>query len=306
MTDVAVFGSVNLDRTERVSVERVERLASERDPFPSAGETITVAEPPPGFDPVATRLGGKGANQIVAAARADASASIHGAIGPDATEFDVREQFTAEGVDPQLFDRETETGAAYIWVTPDGENRIVVVAGANGTLTPADAADRAPAIGEATVLLLQNEIPVPAAIELLDRLPDPGPTVVVDPAPTAGAEPLVTHEAVDLLVPNEREFDALQASLRTATRAGATIVRTEGADGASIFADLDGRPRYHVTAPDVDAVDTTGAGDAFIGYLGAELAGDRTLKVAVEVAVRAGSRSCETSGAMSAPHRDAL
>ena len=303
---VAVFGSVNLDRTERCSADRIARLAAAAERFPDAGETITVQDPPADFEASDVRLGGKGANQAVAAARAGADSTFHGAVGPDATDFGVRETFTAEGVTPWLFERDAPTGAAYIWVTPDGENRIVVVSGANGTLSPADAVARADSVADAAVLLLQNEIPVAAARALLDRLPDSGPTVIVDPAPAAGAAPLVTHPAVDLCTPNEREFDTLGDAVATAAANGARVVRTEGAGGASVFTDTDAEPAYHLPAPDAEVVDTTGAGDAFTGYLGAELAAGSPLRAAVEVAVRAGTRACESHGAMTAPDRASL
>ena len=302
---VAVFGSVNVDRTQRLPSAELTRLADERDPFPAGGETLAVDEPPESFTPTATSLGGKGANQAVAAARAGASASFHGAVGPDAVSVGVHERFRSEGVEPELFERDVQTGAAYIWVTPDGENRIVVVAGANGTLSPADANARAARIAESEVLLLQNEIPVAAATALLDRLPESGPTVVCNPAPAAGAEPLVTHPAVDLLTPNEGEFDTLHTSLASVAD-DVTVVRTEAESGASVFRGSLTDPVAHVPAPTVETIDTTGAGDTFTGYLGAELADGRDFEAAVELAVRAASHSCEREGAMSAPPRSAL
>lgn len=305
MGRVAVFGSANLDRTQRCSQATVRALAEQLDPFPAAGETLTVDQPPADFQASATRLGGKGANQAVAAGRAGATASIHGAVGADAAAFGVREQFESEGVTPRLATRETDTGAAYIWVTPDGENRICITPGANGTVSPADAADHAPAIGAADVLLLQNEIPPEAALALLDELPTPGPTVIVDPAPTAGAERLVAHGAVDLLTPNQTEFAALRESLATAADRGARIVRTEDGAGASLLdAALD--PAFGVEPPTVDVADTTGAGDAFTGYLGAALADGVELRDAVQTAVRAGAYSCTAEGAMTAPCRGDL
>lgn len=302
---VAVFGSINLDRTQRCDRATLERLAAELDVFPAAGETLTVESPPVGFEPSFTRLGGKGANQAVAAARAGSQASIHGAVGPDADSFGVREQFESAGVTPALATRETPTGAAYIWVTPDGENRILVTPGANGTLTPADAASHAAAIARNEVVLLQNEIPTAATLALLDELPDSGPTVVFDPAPTAGAEQVVTHPAVDLLTPNETEFAALRSALQTATDDDARVVRTEDGAGASLLGP-DLTPAETVAPPAVDVVDTTGAGDAFAGYLGAELAAGSALPAAIRVAVRAGAYSCTADGAMTAPNRERL
>lgn len=314
MTDIVVFGSTNLDRTSRVSVETVEQLAREYDWFPGPGETVTVESPPESFDADATRLGGKGANQAVAAARATASVSAFGAVGPDADEFGVRVQLTAEGVDAGgLATRDTQTGAAYIWVTPDGENRIAIVPGANGAVSPDDADRAVETAREASVLLLQNEIPADATHALLDKLdddsPDDGPLVVLDPAPATGSKQLIEHPRVDILVPNETEFESLHSSLADARGRGATVVRTDGPDGAAVFDgdeepesdDSLDTPSFLVETPDASVVDTTGAGDAFAGYLAAELADDGTLRAAVERGVRAGTRACEREGAMAAP-----
>lgn len=326
MTDIVVFGSTNLDRTSRVSPATVERLARESDWFPDAGETVTVESPPESFDADATRLGGKGTNQAVAAARATASVSLFGAVGPDADEFGVREQLTAEGVAAGgLATRDTQTGAAYIWVTPDGENRIAIVPGANGIISPDDADRAVETAREANVLLLQNEIPTDAARALLDELADERdidnsstgddrPLVVFDPAPATGARSLVEHPRVDILVPNETEFAALRSSLDDARGRGATVVRTDGPDGAAVFdsdeetesADSLDTPSFLVETPEASVVDTTGAGDAFVGYLAAELADDGSLRAAVERGVRAGTRACEREGAMTAPRSEEL
>ncbi len=300
MARVAVFGSVNLDRTQRCDRATVEAMADRLASFPAPGETLTAEQPPP-FDASFTQLGGKGANQAVAAARAGADASIHGAVGTDADAFGVCDTFEAESVTPELHRRNTPTGAAYIWVTPDGENRILVTPGANGTLDATDAKTQAPRMEAADVVLLQNEVPVEAALTLLDRLS--APTVVLDPAPTAGAERLVTHPAVDLLTPNETEFAALTDPLQTAAERGARVVRTEADAGASVL-DESLTPTYNVEPPTVDVVDTTGAGDAFTGYLGARLADGGRLEQAIRTAVRAGARSCTKDGAMTAPRQE--
>ena len=338
---VVVFGSVNVDRTQRLSGEPSDTAAA----CPAPGETVTVDSPPAAFTADATALGGKGANQAVAAARAGVDTTLVGAVGVDAAAFGVRERLAAEGVETRLATRETETGAAYIWVTPDGENRIAVLPGANGTVTDADAQRAASVARNAAVLLLQNEIPVAAATALLDELHAAGendgtggdemeaasdddsedpltrtPVVIVDPAPAAGAESLVDHPRVDVFVPNEPEFDALRTELAVASARGAVVVRTEAADGASVFVGGHSptpftEPSVTVDAPSVDVVDTTGAGDAFAGYLAATLgsgeSADRAasenadslarLRHAVARGVWAGSRSCEREGAMTAP-----
>ncbi|MFB6177692.1 MAG: PfkB family carbohydrate kinase [Halobaculum sp.] len=209
-----------------------------------------------------------------------------------------------------------------MWVTPDGENRIAIVPGANGTVSAADAERAVETARTASVLLLQNEIPTEAARVLLDGLDthstetdptDDGPLVVLDPAPATGARPLVDHPRVDVLVPNETEFETLRSSLEDARRRGATVVRTDGPGGAAAFDDGDesvenplDTPSFLVETPEASVVDTTGAGDAFVGYLAAELADGGTLRAAVERGVRAGTRACEREGAMTAPRSEEL
>lgn len=323
---VAVFGSVNLDRTRRVPDDEVAAL--DADPaVPPRGTTATAESSPDSFDPDAVRLGGKGANQAVAAARAGAATTLVGAVGPDAADHAVRETLADEGVETALTTRETETGAAFVWVTPDGDNRILVRPGANGTLDASDAERALAAAREADVVLLQNEIPVAAAVALLDTLsprstggdaaesrasdgPDPveaadadsRPLVVVDPAPAPGAVPLVEHPRVDVFVPNETEFAGLRGPLATARERGAVVVRTDGPDGATVFAgdevvaddaseaasdenattedevatDPLATPSFRASAPSAPVVDTTGAGDAFAGYFAATLAAAET------------------------------
>ncbi|MEZ3115839.1 PfkB family carbohydrate kinase [Halobaculum sp. MBLA0147] len=342
---VAVFGSVNLDRTRRVPDDEVAAL--DADPaVPPRGTTAPAESPPDDFDADAIRLGGKGANQAVAAARAGAATTLVGAVGSDATDHAVRETLVDEGVETALATRETETGAAFVWVTPDGDNRILVRPGANDTLDASDAERALAAAREADVVLLQNEVPVAAAEALLDALPSRSaggeaadttdtaagqrPLVVVDPAPAPGAVPLVDHPRVDVFVPNETEFAGLCGPLAAARERGAVVVRTDGPDGATVFAGDDAAtddevatdplatPSFRVSAPSAPVVDTTGAGDAFAGYFAATLAaaetrtvadtttargriGTATLRAAVERGVRAGTLSCAEAGAMTAP-----
>ncbi|WP_435127218.1 PfkB family carbohydrate kinase [Halobaculum sp. D14] len=300
---VAVFGSINVDRMRRVSREEAERLADEHDWFPERGETTPVESPPADFDAETTRLGGKGANQVVAAAHAGAETAMFGAVGADASAFGVRETLRGEGVDASAVQtRGDVTGAAYIWVEPDGENRIAIVAGANDDLDESYVASHVDRVAAADAVLLQNEVPVDAAVALLDALDAAGGErcVVVDPAPAAGAAPLVSHPAVDAVTPNESEFAALADALADFDGA---VVKTEGADGVSV--ELPGTS-FHVPSPTVDVVDTTGAGDAFAGYFAAELGAGTGYERAVERAVAAGALACTAEGAMTSPDRDAV
>lgn len=323
-----VVGSVNVDFDRQVDADTVARL--DADPaVPAVGETRHVTTPPAGFDGEGT-LGGKGANQAVAAARAGVDTVLCGAVGRDAEAFALRSRLADGGVDTRLATRGDRTGAAYVWVEPDGENRIALLAGANGQLTTADAERHLRRARAAEVVLVQNEVPVAATTALLDGLagtPE-APTVVVDPAPADGAAPLVTHPAVDVCVPNETEFDTLRSSLAAAHRRGVCVVRTEGADGATVFGSVDGgrgdagsedadsggdagneggddghttfsQPTFRVDAPSVGVVDTTGAGDALAGSLAAALC-DGVWETAVRRGVRAGSRACRHTGATDA------
>ena len=295
MTRVAVFGSVNVDRLCRVDAD--DAVALDGDPAaPATGETAVVASPPPGFTADDTALGGKGANQAIAAARAAAETLLAGAVGADAPDW-LAGRLAAAGVEARLAVRGEQTGAAYVWVEPDGDNRIAVLPGANGRLDDSDAVERLDRFRAADAVLLQNEVPVAATTALLDALPADGPTVIVDPAPGEGAEPLVGHPAVDVFVPNATEFRRLRAPLAAAVERGATVVRTDGADGATVFVGDADTPAFRVAAPTVPVVDTTGAGDALAGTLAATLDGTPTLRNAVRRGVQAGSRACEYAGA---------
>jgi len=301
MTDVVCFGSINVDRIQYLDRGEIESLAARCDPFPDPGQTLpitAVPEPLEGRD-YETFLGGKSANQAVAAARAGADAELLGAVGRDHGRYDVLSTLSDRGVTvDRVAVTDRRTGTAYVLVDGDGESWILILTGANGAID-ADYVDRRyDRIRAADVLLLQNEIPPGPMDDLLDRLaaePAP-PTVVFNPAPADGAAPLVGREAVDVVVVNETEYDALADAL-----AGfdGTLVRTRGPDDVVLSGGGVGG-RVTITPPPVDPVDTTGAGDVFCGFLAARLADGRDVVAAAETATDAASLSTETEGAQGA------
>lgn len=283
---VVVVGSANLDVV--VPVPR----------HPTRGETVLGGD---------HRMmpGGKGANQAVAAARLDADVIFVGRLGDDAAGDTLGRSLADAGVDITLVRRvdRTPSGLALITVDPSGDNAIVVSPGANHALTPAAlTGDAEGAIANASVLLLQLEIPtetVLAAATMAQGI------VVLDPAPAPDELPPELLEAVDVLVPNETELAVLaglaeppaspEAAATAARTLGVrTVVVTLGARGALI---VDGADVQIVTAPEVAAVDTTGAGDAFRAALAVALLGGDELADAVRFATRVGAATVLAHGA---------
>lgn len=287
-----VFGSINVD-----GVLTTERL-------PAPGETIVGA----GY---AIYPGGKGANQAVAAARYGASVSMSGCVGCDANADFALSALTSAGVDTELVTRSDHTPTAYasVWVDANGENQIIVASGANYALE----ASAVPEItlGNASTVLLQLEIALEQNVALATRAHASGARVVLNAAPFSTV-PDALLAAVDVLVVNEIEARALGAALRAglgsepgdehvaakalAERFGLTCILTLGARGAVAFA-CDGE--RHISSLAVDVVDTTGAGDAFVGTLAAALDEGAELDRALQVAAAAGSLACTRLGAQS-------
>ncbi|MGW9439520.1 ribokinase [Streptomyces sp. NPDC055607] len=288
MTSIVVLGSTNMDL-----VAYVPRA-------PALGETVTGRS-------FRTVPGGKGANQAVAAARAGAEVAMIGAVGTDG--FGARLRATLEhcAVDTDLLRTvEGASGTAHIVVDDEGGNAIVVVPGANGTVTSLTHGDEA-LIGTADSLLLQLELPLPVVVEGATAARRHGVRTVLTPSP---AQPLPPEllAFTDLLVPNEHEAAALTG--RTDPRAAAEallrdvpeVVITLGAAG-SLYAARGADP-VTVPARRVRAVDTTGAGDTFVGALAVALGEGRPAPEALAWAQTAAALSVRREGAsISMPYR---
>ncbi|MDP8947840.1 MAG: ribokinase [Actinomycetota bacterium] len=291
MTGVFVLGSINQD-----FVLKVERR-------PNPGETVTNAE-------LSTGSGGKGANQAAAAARLGTSVTFLGRVGDDEFGAPLVQALGEKGIDTSLVKQVSgeSTGAAFITVTPDGENAITVAPGANRSLTPEDADAASEAIGDSRVLVAQMEIPVETVVRAVEIAVQRGIRALVNLAPTFEVprqlleklDPLVVneHEAAFLLGGEVEGVDgALSAASKLLSLGPQSAVVTIGEAGA-VFAN--GESTRHLPAPKVDVVDTTGAGDAFVGALAARLARDASLEEAVAYAVRAGAAAVTKEGAQGA------
>ncbi|GAA2111037.1 ribokinase [Kitasatospora saccharophila] len=288
MPSITVVGSVNRDL-----VLTVEDL-------PRPGETVLAR----GF---VEGVGGKGANQAVAAARLGSRVRLVARVGADGEP--IRRVLAAEGVDLDavLTAPDAGTGIASVVVDRAGENTIVVNPGANAVLSVEDLPQwlaRTP--GE--VVLVQHEVAAEVVAAAVLRAREQGGTVVLNPAP---ARPVAAEvlAAVDVLVPNLGELAALLGTAPVTGPAAArellegaelpcgAVVVTLGADGALIK--QPGRPAVHLPAPAVDAVDTVGAGDTFCGALADALARGADLPAAAARAVRAASLAVTGLGAQS-------
>lgn len=297
---VIVFGSINVDLTFPV------------DALPSPGETVLTPS-------CSEAVGGKGANQAVAAARDGAPTAFIGCAGRDDFGAKARDALARAGVNvSRLSEVAGATGLATIWVDSAGRNMIAVASGANGAAR-ASALDGS-GLGPKSILVLQMEVPIPEVEAAILRGKHAGATVLLNLAP---ALPIsrTALAAVDILVVNEHEAatlcravglaegapgtspDAQLAALAGTLELG-TVIVTLGSEGA--IASHEGT-RWRVSALPVKAVDTTGAGDCFVGVLASSLSRGLAMPEAMRRAAAGGSLACTILGAEpSFPTRVAL
>jgi len=272
---ILVFGSINVD-----VVVPVPHL-------PRPGETVLGGD-------YAILPGGKGANQAFAARRAGAAVMIAGAVGNDDFAAVTLQGLRREGVDLSLVRRSKRpTGCASIMVGADGENLIAVASGANEAVSAAQVPDAV--LGPETVLVCQMEVPVGENAALIHRAHVRGARVVLNLAPALPIEAGLLSE-IDVLIANEGEAatlgetrEHLSSCLRQA------LVVTCGAAGATAYLASGGR--IDVPALAIEPVDTTGAGDTFVGVLAAGLDGRLALDDALRRASAAAGLACLSRGA---------
>ena len=292
---VVVIGSLNMDlvmRTPRV---------------PVGGETLHGHE-------FSTLPGGKGANQAVACARLGAKVAMIGQVGNDGFGTTLRDGLAADGIDTSgvLQTSAVGTGVAMILVEDIGQNRIVLAAGANGALTPADIDAHAARIGGAAMLVLQLEVPMPVVQRAIGIAHAAGVPVLLNPGP-ASPLPEAVWSQIDILVPNESEatlLSGVEVSDATSAYAAAKVFRQRGVKcvlitlGANGVAVSDDAGERHLPAHVVKAVDTTAAGDTFIGGFSAGLVEGLAMDDAVALGQRASALCVTRHGAQpSIPYR---
>ena len=288
-TVIAVVGSLNID------------LIAYTARVPGAGETVIGDRFVMGF-------GGKGANQAVMAARLGARVSMVGALGDDVYAGMTFDNLAAQDVDATRVARVAgSSGVAPIWVEPDGTNRIIVVPGANDAVDPGAAADAVRSLAGVRVVIGQLEIPQAVTAAAFRAAREVGAITVLNPAPAAALDPALIDGA-DWLIPNETEFAILAgverldpgddaALVAFAARIRPRLAVTLGSRGAAVVRE-DGTVA-RVAAVPVTAIDTTGAGDAFVGAFSFGLAAGLDEVTAVRLGIACASDSVTRLGTQS-------
>ncbi|CAG0977085.1 ribokinase [Anaerolineales bacterium] len=293
MTDVLVIGSLNADLVVRAPY------------FPKPGETISG-------DDLQIIPGGKGANQAVAAARQGASVAMLGRVGSDSFGPFLLDSLKSNHVDVTRVRADgSATGTATIIVDGNGQNSIVLSAGANGKVSPADV-DSASAL-RPKLILLQLEIPIPTVLYAAQRARQNGSRVILNPAP-AKSIPDELISLADFIIPNETELSLLtgmdvkdipsaeQAAKVLLDRDAKNVIVTLGSKGALLVSD---NQTTQVVAYKVNVVDTTAAGDAFIGGFASALLRGLSPEEAVKYANACGALATTKFGAQpSLPTRE--
>ncbi|EQM53916.1 ribokinase [Lactiplantibacillus plantarum EGD-AQ4] len=300
MNTVTVIGSINLDRTIRVKN------------MPKPGETIHTKE-------IFSAGGGKGANQAVAAQRSGAKTHFIGAVGDDDAGKTMLDLLTQEKINLAGITKMTKqsTGQAYVTVDDAGENQIMIHGGANMAFTPDDVAAHRDIIEASDFVVAQFESAVDSTVEAFKIAQAAGVKTILNPAPAMEKVPAELLAVTDMIVPNETETETLtgiaitdEASMMKASAALhelgiSAVIITIGSKGA--FYDINSRHGV-IPAFKVEAVDTTSAGDTFIGAMSSVLDKDfSNLEDAIRYGNRASSIAVQRFGAQpSIPYKNEI
>ncbi len=281
---IAIVGSAMMDLTAYSSV------------LPESGQTLMG-------ELFTTGFGGKGANQAVIAAKCGAEVHFIGALGRDLFGDSIAKNFQDQEINVDGVERsDVPTGVAHIWVDARGENRIIIIPGANYELKIANAVRAVLAITNLSVVLAQCEIRQEVTCAAFSAAKDRGAITILNPAPF---EPLSDEllGLTDWIIPNESEFKSLtntepyEDRFLVGFRPGKNSIITLGEQGA-VFINFNG-DIVRLPAPKTTAVDTTGAGDAFVGSFAYGLASGMPATTAIALAIQVASMSVTKKGAQS-------
>jgi len=285
MPNILVVGSLNADL-----VVRAPR-------FPQPGETITGED-------LQVVPGGKGANQAVAAARLGAKVSMLGRVGKDNFGDFLLSNLKANHVNSKFIQRDdASTGTAIIIVDSNGQNSIVLSPGANGKVSPADVENAS--LFHHDLLMLQLEIPPPTVLAAAHKAREHNLRVVLNPAP-AKEIPDELIALTDFIIPNETELGLLtnqpvndmtsaeRAANKLLERGAKSVIVTLGSKGALT---VNGTQVTHVDTFKVNVIDTTAAGDAFIGGFATALLSNKSLEESVRYGCACGALATTKFGA---------
>jgi len=281
---IAVVGSAMMDLTAYADV------------LPEAGQTLAGQLFTTGF-------GGKGANQAVMAAHCGADVHFIGKLGNDVFGTAIADNFVKVGIHSQYVDRsQTPNGVAHIWVDGQGANRIIIIPGANHEIEVARAVEAISSIADLQIVVAQCEIKQEVTVAAFRAAKARGCTTILNPAPF---QQLSTEllDLTDWLIPNETEFRELHGSLPSndqilkSFRPGKNSIVTLGSEGA-VYISPQGE-LHRVSAPKVTAVDTTGAGDSFVGSFAFSLASGKDPVAAMSFGIKVASLSVTRKGAQS-------